>query len=254
MTAILVDRHDAVLHVRFNRPERKNAFTAEMYGTLTATLRDADADRHVRAVLLHGGDTFTAGNDLRDFMERPPTSADSPAFQFMSAMAAFSKPAVAAVGGVAVGIGTTLLLHCDLVYAAEGARFQLPFVNLGLVPEFGSSVLLPRLTGHVRASELLLLGAPFDAGTALALGLINRVVAPAQLLATATASAIAVAKQPAAAVRATKALLKRPLARPVRDALEAEAAMFGERLASPEAAEAFQAFFDKRAPDFSRFD
>lgn len=238
----------------FNRPERKNAFTAEMYGTLAATLRDADADRHVRTVLLHGGETFTAGNDLRDFMERPPSSPESPVFQFMSAMAELSKPAVAAVGGVAVGIGTTLLLHCDLVYAAEGTRFQLPFVNLGLVPEFGSSLLLPRLAGHVRASELLLLGMPFSAATAFELGLVNRVVAPAELLSTATAAAVALAKQPSAAVRATKALLKRPLARAVQDAVDEEVRVFAERLASLEAAEAFQAFFEKRTPNFSRFD
>lgn len=255
MSAILADQQQAVLRLQFNRPERKNAFTAAMYDAVADALRSAESDRSIRVVLLHGaGDAFTSGNDLHDFLERPPQSLDSPVFRFMSSLAGFSKPVVAAVNGTAVGIGTTLLLHCDLAYAAEGARFQLPFVNLGLVPEFGSSLLLPAMMGHRRAAELLLLAAPFDARTAADLGLINQVVPHDAVLSTASAAAMAVARQPAAAVRATKALLKRSVMPALESALRDEARVFAERLVSPEAKEAFTAFFGKRVPDFSSFD
>jgi enoyl-CoA hydratase/carnithine racemase len=254
MTAHVVTEIAAgVMTLRFNRPEKKNAITAAMYEAMASACRAADMDAAVRVLVITGnGDAFTAGNDLKDFAENPPSSQDAPVFQFMRDLSRLSKPAIAAVNGVAVGIGTTLLLHCDLAYATPTARFQMPFVNLALVPEFGSSLLLPQRAGSHRAAELLLLGDAFDAQTALSCGLINAIVPPEQLAETVGAKARALAAKPPAALRETKRLLRANTA-DVTAAIAREAQAFGSRLRSPEFAEAAQAFFEKRPPDFSRF-
>lgn len=242
-----------VLMLTFNRPDKKNAITAAMYAAAAAALRAADGDAAVRVAIITGaGDAFTAGNDLKDFAENPPKNGDAPVFQFMDALASFSKPAIAAVNGVAVGIGTTLLLHCDAAYAVPSAKFSLPFVNLALVPEFGSSLLLARYVGQRKAAELLMSGAPFDAAAALEMGLLSGMVAPEALLPTVTAAAAALAAKPPAALRATKALIRGDLAA-VKAAIAAEAKVFGARLQSPELQEAVAAFFAKRPADFSKF-
>src|SRR2546421_1033760 len=217
-----------------------------MYVQLADALAAADADRDVRAVLIHGAkDCFTAGNDLSDFLKRPP-GAQSPSWRFFEVLPALSKPIVAAVGGPAVGIGTTLLLHCDLVFATPAARFHLPFVGLGIVPEFGSTYLLPLLAGYQRAAELLLLGQPFTAERAREAGLVNAVVADAEVLAAAEKAARALAALPAESMRLTKGLLKRTHAAPLEARIAEEARIFAERLASPEAKAAMSAFLEKR--------
>ena len=242
-----------VLHLALDRPEKKNALTRAMYARLADALEEAQDDAGVRAVVLSGrGGVFTGGNDLGDFMMDPPTGPDSPTFRFLRAAAGFAKPLVAAVSGPAIGIGTTILLHCDLAYAAPDAHFKMPFVDLGLVPEAASSLLLPRVAGMARAAELLLLGESFSAETAREIGLVNAVVADPT--AHALERAAALADKPPAAVRQSKALLKRETADAVGETMAREGALFMERLASPEAQEAFTAFFEKRAPDFSRFE
>lgn len=250
---VLVELVDRVLRVQLARPEKKNALTVDMYAALETAVARAEAEAEVRAVLLHGGpDCFTSGNDVKDFLERA-AGAESPAFRFLDRIATARKPIVAAVAGPAVGIGTTMLLHCDLVYAAAGARFQLPFVALGLVPEAGSSLLLPAAVGYPRAAELLLLGEPFGAEKALAAGLVTAVVGEAELLETARAAAAKLAALPPASVRLTKELMRRGHAQALAAQMKEEGRLFLERLASPEAHEAMTAFFEKRKPDFSRF-
>jgi len=245
---------DHIAYLTINRPDKRNALTTVMYQQLTAFFSEAEHDNNVRVILFHGaGGHFTAGNDLADFLTQPPIDADSPVMKFLFAVAGAHKPLVAAVEGVAVGIGTTLLLHCDLSYAARDAKFSLPFVNLGLVPEAASSLLLPQLCGHARAAELLLLGEPFTADTAKEYGLITGVTGVGEALTTAENAARKLALKPPAALRASKALLKRHGRGAVSDTLLVEAAEFKLRLQSPEAKEAFQAFLEKRAPDFSRF-
>jgi enoyl-CoA hydratase/carnithine racemase len=215
----------------------------------------AETDSKVRVVLIHGkSDLFTAGNDLQDFLDNPPRNENRPAFQFLRNISSAQKPIVAAVAGAAIGIGTTMLLHCDLVYAAPNARLQLPFVNLGLVPEAASSLLLPALVGYQRAAELLLLGEPFSAQTAKEIGLVTELVPEDLLLETALAQAKKLAQKPAASVRLTKQLMKRSFIAAMAQQMELEIAHYGELLGAPEAKEAFTAFFEKRKPDFSRFD
>lgn len=245
---------DGVLTLTIARPEKKNALTVVMYAALANAIRRADEDKAVRVVLITGSeDSFTAGNDLKDFLENPPIDPSSPVFQFMHAIAGAQKPIVAAVNGLAIGIGTTLLLHCDFVYAVDTARFQLPFVNLGLVPELGSSLILPALAGRARAAELLMLGNPFDAATAKEIGLINESCAAGDLIPMAQKTAETLAAKPPAALRKTKALLNGDIS-DVRDRIKAEAQVFGEQLNSAEVKEAIAAFFEKRAPDFSQFE
>lgn len=251
---LLTETDGGVLRITLHRPEKKNAITVAMYGALAEAFDRAEADPAVRVVLLHGaGDAFTAGNDLMDFAGNPPTDESSPVFRFLTAISTAAKPVVAAVHGAAVGIGTTLLLHCDLVYAAPDARLQLPFVSLGLSPEAASSFLLPLFTSPTRAAELLLLGEPFSGEQALAWGLVNETVPEADLLGRALQRAVALAQKPPASVRLTKSFLRRAHAAAVHGTIRAEAEAFLERLQSPEAAEAFSAFFEKRAPDFSSF-
>ena len=236
------------------RPEKKNAITADMYSAMAQALRAADADPAVRVVLITGQPgIFTSGNDLEDFMQRPPQGPDAPVFQFMRALSTLSKPVVAAVTGAAIGIGTTLLLHCDLVYVSDEARLALPFTSLGLVPEFGSSLLVPLLAGHARAAEKLLLGEPFTAQDAVDLGIANAVLPAGEVAMHARRIAERFNALPPSAVRETKKLMKRAGAAQVQEAIDAEAAVFAQRLSSPEAREAFSAFFQKRKPDFTQF-
>ena len=211
MIELLTERSGSILRVQFNRPAKKNAMTLAMYTGLADLLNDADKDENINVVLLHGaGDSFTAGNDLEDFVKNPPGPGDSPQTRLISALIDFSKPLVAAVHGVAIGGGTTILTHFDFVYAADDTKFQVPFINLALVPEFGSSYLLPRQLGYLQAAELLMLGEPFSAARANELGLITAVVPGPELMARATGTAQKLARKPASALRACKDLLKRP--------------------------------------------
>ena len=250
---IKVEVRDRVLSIELARLDKKNALTGAMYGAMAEALARAEADAQVRAILIHGTkDCFTAGNDLKDFLNRD-AGGPSPAFQFITGLPKLAKPLIAAVGGPAVGIGTTLLLHCDLVYASPNARFQMPFVPLGLVPEAASSLLLPMIAGYQRAAELLLLGQPFAAEKAMAAGFVTEIVPEAELLERARSAALAVAALPPASVRLSKQLMKRALAGPVAEQMAEEGRIFAERLQSGEAKEAMTAFFEKRKPDFSRF-
>jgi len=248
MPLIEVERSGAVLHIAINRPEKKNALSAEMYDALADAVQQGDADGEVRVLLLYGkGDSFSAGNDLEDFMQRPWKKQEvPPAVRFMRAVADAKKPVVAAVHGSAIGIGTTILLHCDLVYAAEGASFVMPFINLGIVPEAGSSVLLPLLIGKQRAAELFMLGTPLPAERAYELGLVNAVLSPEALLATAQAVAEQLAAKPAELLRACKELMKRPFQAEVERAFREEVAIIAERLDSPETKAALSAFLARR--------
>lgn len=250
---IVTGVQDRILTIRLNRPEKKNALTFAMYTAMNEALVNADSDPAVRVVLITGmPGCFTAGNDLADFAAAT-TAQPSPALRYLETLGAAGKPVVAAVGGVAIGIGTTMLLHCDLVYAAESARFQLPFVNLGLCPEAASSVILPALVGTHRAAELLLFGESFDAQAARELGIVNQVVADAELLPVATAKAQQLSQKPPAALRTTKMLLKSGQAEAVKQAMSREGQQFARLLQGAEAKEAMAAFMERRKPDFSRF-
>lgn len=232
--------------VELARREKKNAITTDMYRGLSYALDAAQASDEVRVVLLRGQhDLFTAGNDLGDFLNAG-ARVEGEGHRFLVTISSFPKPIVAAVGGPAVGIGTTMLMHCDLVVASSEARFQLPFVNLGLCPEAGSSMLLPQMAGPRLAAELLLLGDFFDADTARRAGIVNHVVPADSLIPHATALAERLARQPATALATTKALLKRPLGRSIRDAIEEEYPHFERLLVSDEARAIFRAFLEKR--------
>jgi len=237
-----VSRADAVYELRLNRPDKRNALTFAMYEALARALTEAQADAQVRAVLLSGaGAGFSAGNDLNDFLQAPQFTSDHPVMAFLRTLATFSKPLVAAVHGQSVGIGVTMLLHCDLVVAATGAQFSMPFVALGLVPEAASSLLLPRLVGTQRAAELLLLGRPFDAERAHSLGLVNRVVDGTVLLEEGRQLARSLAQQPATALAATRRLLRGDPAQ-LLERIEEEARIFGAQLQSQELRAAISAF------------
>lgn len=252
---ILVERTGGIVHLVINRPTHKNALTRAMYATMADTIVEADLDRAVRVILISGAEgIFTAGNDLADFLGNPTLDESHPTTRFMHALFECQTPVVAAVHGPAVGIGTTMLLHCDLVYAGESAWFQTPFVNLGLTPEYGSSILLPQRMGHARASEMLLLGRRVPAQEAHASGLVNSVTSDEDLLSTARKAAEQLAAQPARAVRESKRLMRVNqhdlLARVIQEEIDG----FAAALTSPEFAEAAKAFFDKRKPDFSQFE
>lgn len=250
---VLVEVKDRVMTIRMNRPEKKNALTGAMYNAMSDALRQSGSDAQVRAVLLTGTqDCFTAGNDLADFAAARP-GEPVPALTFLQVLTAAPKPIVAAVAGVAVGIGTTMLLHCDLVYAGKTARFQLPFVNLGLCPEAASSMILPAMTGSHRASELLMLGEPFGADMAREIGLVNDVFDDTELFAAAAAKAQALAEKPPAAMRATKQLIKGGVSGAIAEAMKRESTQFGALLQGPEAKEAMDAFMQRRKPDWSKF-
>jgi enoyl-CoA hydratase/carnithine racemase len=245
---------DGVATIEIARPEKKNALTQAMYTAMAEALAAADADASVRAILITGQPgVFTSGNDLEDFMQRPPAGEDSPVFRFMNALLDTGKPVIAAVTGAAIGIGTTMLLHCDLVYVSDEARLAMPFVGLGLVPEYASSLLVPQRVGHAKATELLLLGEPFTGERAVEMGIANAVLPAAEVVNHARRMAERFKALPPGAVRESKALMRRGQQALVRETVAVEGEAFGKRLRSPEAMEAFQAFFQKRKPDFSKF-
>ncbi len=244
---------NGVATIEIARPEKKNAITGAMYRQMADALDSAKADPAARAVLLTGQPgIFTSGNDIEDFMQRPAGS-ESPAFVFMKALIGCDKPVIAAVTGAAIGIGTTLLLHCDFVYVSDEARLAMPFVGLGLVPEFGSSLIVPMLMGNARASEKLLLGDPFTGADAVDCGIANAVLPANEVVNHARRVAERFNALPPGAVRESKQLLRRTRTPAVLEAIAAEGEIFGARLRSPEAQEAFSAFFQKRKPDFSNF-
>jgi enoyl-CoA hydratase/carnithine racemase len=244
---IVVSRDAGVLEIAFSRPAKKNALTAAMYLEAARALREADQDDAVHVVLFRGeGDSFCAGNDLEDFASNPPVEEDAPVFRFLAAASRGVKPYVAAVHGSAVGIGTTLLLHCELVYVAEDARFALPFTRLGIVPEFASSYLLPAVAGYQRAAELLLLAEPFDARKAEAAGFVTRVLPAAQVLGAAREASRALASLPPKSIQRTKALLRRPHAAAVQAQMKAEIDDFRPMLFEPAARAALERFLARR--------
>jgi len=252
MSDINTERSGSVLQVELNRPAKKNALTAAMYTRLADIFNEATKDEGTRVVLWHGaGDAFSSGNDAGDFLKNPPGPGDSPQARLMDAFVRFEKPIVVAVRGAAVGAGTTMLTHCDIVYAGESAKFQLPFINLALVPEFGSSYSLPARIGYLRAAELFLLGEPFGAATAAELGLVTRVVPDEHLFATAMETANKLAAKPGGALRASKRLLKQGFIDEVKEAIKLEMREFSERVRSNDAKEAFTAFLEKRPPRFA---
>ena len=249
-----VTRNGSVMEITFDRPEKKNALTRDMYTGVVSAFEAADADPAVRVILLTGvGDTFTSGNDIKDFQARARGNEQRDGSPFLTALSTLKTPLIGAVNGAAIGVGTTMLAHCDLIIAARSARFIMPFTSLGLVPEAGSSLLFPRLVGMQRASALLLLGQPLDAETALNWGFVNQVVDDADLMDTARTMAERLAALPPQAVRLTKQLIKQG-SQDLTDRIAEELVIFKERVKSPEAGEAFAAFVEKRRPDFSRFE
>ena len=253
MSDIVTERSNGILRVQFNRPEKKNAMTGGMYTRLADIFNEANEDEETLVALWHSaGDAFSAGNDVGDFLKNPPGPGESPQARLMDAFVRFEKPIVVAVQGAAIGGGTTMLTHCDFVYAGESAKFQLPFINLALVPEFGSSYSLPARIGYLRAADLFLLGEPFTAARAAELGLVTRVVPDRDLLATATATAQTLAAKPNGALRASKRLIKQGFVDQVKAAIRVENQAFSERVRSAEAKEALAAFLEKRPPDFTK--
>jgi enoyl-CoA hydratase/carnithine racemase len=251
---ILTSKANGIFTITFNRPRKKNAITAAMYQTMADALKEAESDAAVRAILLTGSpEIFTAGNDLDDFLKNPPQKRNSPVYQFMRNLSQATKPVVAAVSGPAVGIGTTLLMHCDFVYAADNARFSMPFAKLGLCPEFSSSMLLVQIAGYQRAAEKLMLGEVFSAQEACAMGLVNKVLPPAEVFAFAQAQAAKLVALPTSSLRATKRLMKGKQIAAIEAKMEEEGQLFSKMLVSKEAKEAFTAFFEKRKPDFTKF-
>ena len=251
---IHTETRDGVQAIEIRRPEKKNALTEAMYRALGEAMARSERDADVRVVLIRGQPgVFTSGNDIVDFLEHPPTSVEDPVFQFLKAIIHAAKPIVVGVTGAAVGIGTTMLLHSDYVVAGEGAQFAVPFVNLGLCPEAGSSLMLPMALGYKRAAELLLFGERIDAARALDWGLVNLVVPDAQVFEVSMAKALMLAAKPAQALRVSKALLKRSIAPLANEAMLAEAQEFRTLLHSRAAREALSAFVEKRPPDVSKF-
>jgi len=252
--SIVTEQSHGVLTVRLNRVEKKNALTGSMYTAMADAIERAEQDRSIRVLLYTGsGGVFTAGNDLHDFLDNPPQGPDSPVNRFISKMVSTDVPIVAAVDGVAVGIGTTMLLHFEQVFATERARFALPFINLALVPEAGSSMLLVEACGYRKAAELLMLGEPFTARQALDYGIVSQLCEPQELMERALGAARVLAAKPRDALRATKRLLRRAR-EPLAERVLAEGKVFSRCLDAPAAREAMQAFFEKRPPNFEPFD
>jgi enoyl-CoA hydratase/carnithine racemase len=253
---ILTTKEKGIVTIEFNRPDKKNAITSAMYQAMADAIKDAESDASVRAILIIGKpEIFTAGNDLEDFMKSSGANeiGDRPVAQFMRNLSQATKPVVAAVAGAAVGIGTTMLMHCDLVYAADNAKFSMPFTQLGLCPEFASSMLFQQIVGYQRAAEKLLLGEPFPAQEALAMGLISKVVPLEELHAFAKGQAAKLAALPASSLRTTKSLMKSSQSAAIGSRMMEENKHFGTMLNAPEAKEAFAAFFERRKPDFTKF-
>ena len=252
MSVILTHLEAGVLTITLNRLDKKNAFTEAMYTAAAETVEAASRTADVRVLLIQGHETvFSAGNDIADFIDHPPSGPDAPVYRFLLALMDCPKPVIASVCGPAVGIGTTMLLHCDLVYAGDNAAFALPFVNLGLCPEAGASLLLPKLMGQHRAAEALLLGEPFMAEAALEVGLVNRIVPPTEANALAQNQARKLALKPTDALCTTKRLLRQAQAEALRAQLAVEAQEFVRLVNAPAAREAFAAFVEKRRPDFA---
>ncbi|PIY28438.1 MAG: enoyl-CoA hydratase [Comamonadaceae bacterium CG_4_9_14_3_um_filter_60_33] len=249
---LLLDTAAGVTTLTIHRVAKKNSFTTAMYAGMAEAIKQVQADAAVRVLLIQGHETiFSAGNDIADFLQNPPTTLDAPVFRFMRAISSFTKPIVAAVCGPAVGIGTTMLFHCDLVYAGDNAAFSMPFVNLGVCPEAASSLLAPQRMGYGRAAEALLLGEPFLAEAALEMGLISRIVPPTEVNALAQRQAQKLAAKPLSSLLATKHLMKQGQADLVAKRMAEEGTLFGRMLAEPAAREAFSAFMEKRKPDFA---
>ena len=254
MSDVLTQIDAGVMTITLNRLDKKNAITSVMYTAMADALKSAADDAAVRVVVIQGQETFfCAGNDIGDFLNHPPMADDSPVYRFLKTISTFPKPLVAAVCGVAVGIGTTLLLHCDLVYAGDNAAFSLPFANLGLCPEAASSLLAPQMFGYHRAAEVLLLGEPFKADAALAMGLVNRVAPAAEANALAQSQARKLAAKPMSSLLEIKRLMKKGQAAHVTQQMAEEGVSFTRMLQEPAAKEAFSAFMEKRKPNFSRF-
>ena len=253
MSDILTHIDSGVMTITFNRLDKKNSITSTMYSAMADAVAQAAADASVRVVLFQGHESiFSAGNDIGDFLNQPPSTQESPVFRFLRGIATFEKPLLAAVAGPAVGIGTTMLFHCDLVYAGDNAAFSMPFVNLGLCPEAGSSLLAPRMFGYHRAAEALLMGEPFFAEAAQEVGLVNRVVPPTEVNGYAQAQARKLAAKPLSSLIATKRLMKGGDQQAVLQKMDEEGQSFGRMLREPAAKEAFGAFMEKRKPDFSK--
>lgn len=253
MSDILQHAEAGVMTLTLNRVERKNSITSDMYGALAEGLARAEQDASVRVVLIQGHETvFSAGNDIGDFLNKPPAGEDSPVFRFLHGIARFPKPLLAAVCGPAVGVGTTMLFHCDLVYAGDNAAFSMPFVNLGLCPEAASSLLVPQMLGYHRAAEALMLGEPFFAEAAMEVGLVNRVLPPTEVNGYANAQARKLAAKPITSLMETKRLMKKGQHAAVLQQMADEGASFRQLLTAPAAKEAFTAFMEKRRPDFSK--
>ena len=253
MDEIATEHAGSILRIQLNRPTKRNAMTSAMYLALAGLFNEAANDENTRVVLWHGaGDSFCAGNDIEDFLKNPLEPGESPQASLMAAFLDFDKPIVAAVHGAAIGGGTTMLTHCDFVYAGESARFLMPFIDLGVAPEFGTSASVPARIGHIRAAELILLGQPFDAKRAVDLGFVNRVVPDGKLLATATETAQKLAQKPTGALRASKRLMINARREQIEQAMKAENQEFSSLLRSADAKEALTAFLEKRPPDFTR--
>ena len=253
MTDLLIDTVQRVMTITFNRVDKKNSFTKAMYADMAQALMQAENDNAINVVVFQGHETvFSSGNDIADFLKAPPSSQDSPVFKFLRAISTFSKPVVAAVCGPAVGIGTTLLFHCDLVYAGDNAAFSMPFVNLGVCPEAGSSLLAPQRMGYGRAAEALLLGEPFMAEAALEMGFVSRIVPPAEATALAQRQAQKLAAKPMSSLLETKRLMKQGQADLLAQRMAEEGVIFSRMLGEPAAQEALTAFMTKRKPDFSQ--
>jgi len=251
MNEILTETKGSILRVTVNRPAKKNAMTSAMYNALADVFNNAAKDDEINVVIWDAaGDSFSAGNDVEDFLKNPPGPGESPQARLGNALMNLDKPVIAAVKGAAVGGGTTLLTHCDFVYAGESAKFQLPFVNLGLVPEFGSSWSLPARGGYIHAAELFMLGQPFSAELAAEVGLVTRVVPDAELSATATQTAEKLAAKPIGALRASKKLLRGSQREQLEQAMKAETEEFASRVRSAEVKEVLTAFMEKRPPNF----
>lgn len=252
MSDIMTHTDAGVMTITFNRVDKKNSITSAMYALMANAMQLAETDPTVRVVVFQGHETvFSAGNDIADFLSAPPSTQEAPVFRFLRAISTFPKPLLAAVCGPAVGIGTTLLFHCDLVYAGDNAAFAMPFVNLGLCPEAASSLLVPQMMGYHRAAEALLLGEPFMAEAALEVGLVNRVLPPTEANNYAHIQARKLAAKPISALIETKRLMKKGQAALVAQQIGDEAVSFGRLLVEPAAREAFGAFMEKRKPDFS---
>jgi enoyl-CoA hydratase/carnithine racemase len=252
MSDILTHTDAGVMTITFNRLDKKNSITSTMYTAMADAVAQAAVDASVRVVLFQGHESiFSAGNDIGDFLTQPPSTQESPVFRFLRGIATFEKPLLAAVAGPAVGIGTTMLFHCDLVYAGDNAAFSMPFVNLGLCPEAASSLLAPKMFGYHRAVEALLMGEPFFAEAAQEVGLVNRVVPPTEVNGYAQAQARKLAAKPLSSLIATKRLMKGDT-QAVLQKMDEEGQSFGRMLREPAAKEAFGAFMEKRKPDFSK--